>query len=286
MDPNQIHPDNLKPSEPVFSPSQTPNEIEQTKKLSKRILLIIFFILAIIIPSALFAYSKLKPAEYKSVSLQTPTPISSPKPSAKAADPTADWQTYSNTEFGYSIKHPEDWNVGYSGDINTGATLAMSDPSELKDRQVFNITLWTEKTDETIEEWVKDKTIGGFCCAVEFTLSDEVNINSQKFFRVETPESKYPNFITQRGGVIYYLTSASGSLDGGSYYFDETDPVLKEGIITFDLILSTLKFTDQTSPLPSATPGDQTLCTQEAKLCPDGSYVSRVGPNCEFAPCP
>lgn len=29
-----------------------------------------------------------------------------------------------------------------------------------------------------------------------------------------------------------------------------------------------------------------TVCTQEAKLCPDGSHVSRTGPNCEFAPCP
>ena len=27
-------------------------------------------------------------------------------------------------------------------------------------------------------------------------------------------------------------------------------------------------------------------CTQEAKLCPDGSYVGRTGPNCEFALCP
>lgn len=27
-------------------------------------------------------------------------------------------------------------------------------------------------------------------------------------------------------------------------------------------------------------------CTLEAKLCPDGSYVGRVGPNCEFASCP
>ncbi len=27
-------------------------------------------------------------------------------------------------------------------------------------------------------------------------------------------------------------------------------------------------------------------CTMEAKLCPDGSYVGRTGPNCEFAPCP
>jgi len=27
-------------------------------------------------------------------------------------------------------------------------------------------------------------------------------------------------------------------------------------------------------------------CTQDTKLCPDGSYVSRTGPNCEFAACP
>lgn len=27
-------------------------------------------------------------------------------------------------------------------------------------------------------------------------------------------------------------------------------------------------------------------CTEEAKLCPDGSSVGRVGPDCEFAPCP
>jgi len=27
-------------------------------------------------------------------------------------------------------------------------------------------------------------------------------------------------------------------------------------------------------------------CTEEAKLCPDGSAVGRTGPDCEFAPCP
>ncbi len=27
-------------------------------------------------------------------------------------------------------------------------------------------------------------------------------------------------------------------------------------------------------------------CTMEAKVCPDGSTVSRTGPNCEFAECP
>jgi len=31
---------------------------------------------------------------------------------------------------------------------------------------------------------------------------------------------------------------------------------------------------------------DQTACTMDAKECPDGSFVGRVGPNCEFAACP
>lgn len=34
----------------------------------------------------------------------------------------------------------------------------------------------------------------------------------------------------------------------------------------------------------SSEPG--IACTMEAKLCSDGSYVSRTGPNCEFSACP
>ena len=33
-------------------------------------------------------------------------------------------------------------------------------------------------------------------------------------------------------------------------------------------------------------PPQEVACTLEAKICPDGSAVGRVGPNCEFAPCP
>lgn len=31
--------------------------------------------------------------------------------------------------------------------------------------------------------------------------------------------------------------------------------------------------------------GDFIACTMDAKQCPDGSYVGRVAPDCEFAPC-
>jgi hypothetical protein len=38
---------------------------------------------------------------------------------------------------------------------------------------------------------------------------------------------------------------------------------------------------------PRSTVGpDGSVCTADAKLCPDGSYVGRTGPSCEFSACP
>lgn len=40
------------------------------------------------------------------------------------------------------------------------------------------------------------------------------------------------------------------------------------------------------NPSSEPNPDNQVVCTQDVKLCPDGSYVGRSGPNCEFAACP
>lgn len=41
----------------------------------------------------------------------------------------------------------------------------------------------------------------------------------------------------------------------------------------------------QRTPMNPET-GVEVACTMEAKICPDGSSVGRMPPNCEFAPCP
>lgn len=43
---------------------------------------------------------------------------------------------------------------------------------------------------------------------------------------------------------------------------------------------------DEESPLVEHAEDGSIVCTMDAKMCPDGSYVGRVGKNCEFAPCP
>lgn len=55
-------------------------------------------------------------------------------------------------------------------------------------------------------------------------------------------------------------------------------------VIVAGIAVAVLLFKNKSAIAPED--GGQTVCTQDAKQCPDGSYVSRQGPNCEFAPCP
>lgn len=55
------------------------------------------------------------------------------------------------------------------------------------------------------------------------------------------------------------------------------------GIVALGLIATVVVLTVTSS---NTTNSNTVACTEEAKLCPDGSYVGRTGPKCEFAACP
>lgn len=55
-------------------------------------------------------------------------------------------------------------------------------------------------------------------------------------------------------------------------------------LILLVVILAGLAFWDVQNNLPQQN--NQVACTMDAKQCPDGSYVGRTGPKCEFAACP
>ncbi len=44
--------------------------------------------------------------------------------------------------------------------------------------------------------------------------------------------------------------------------------------------------TQTPTPKPTSIDDRKIFCTQEAKRCPDGTWVGRTGPNCEFSKCP
>ncbi|HQT83081.1 MAG TPA: hypothetical protein PLW99_02955 [Candidatus Paceibacterota bacterium] len=52
-------------------------------------------------------------------------------------------------------------------------------------------------------------------------------------------------------------------------------------IVAVTVLIALWVVDTRTAPAPAGQ-----ACSLEAKLCPDGSAVGRVGPDCEFAPCP
>lgn len=52
-------------------------------------------------------------------------------------------------------------------------------------------------------------------------------------------------------------------------------------------IVGGLLYVYNPDPVEYGEPKEEPVfCTMDAKLCPDGSYVGRSGPNCDFAACP
>ncbi|MEX1367722.1 MAG: hypothetical protein AB1Z98_31630 [Nannocystaceae bacterium] len=52
------------------------------------------------------------------------------------------------------------------------------------------------------------------------------------------------------------------------------------------LVLAATSLACSPTKADTANPDDIVACTEEAKICEDGSSVSRQGPDCEFEACP
>ncbi|HEV7424325.1 MAG TPA: hypothetical protein VGO21_04000 [Candidatus Paceibacterota bacterium] len=52
------------------------------------------------------------------------------------------------------------------------------------------------------------------------------------------------------------------------------------------VVVASGQFGKKGNTVSTNPPNNQVACTMEAKLCPNGSYVGRSGPKCEFAQCP
>lgn len=80
-------------------------------------------------------------------------------------------------------------------------------------------------------------------------------------------------------GVVATIPTSSIINEGKSLKAFE---ITKGGVHTFTCAnTASCSDTDQISVASS-----NVACTADAKQCPDGSYVGRVAPNCEFAACP
>ncbi len=237
------------------------NEIENTKRFSKKIVALILFVIALLIPAALYFYSQNMNTKTYDSTLATPIPTISP---TSTPDPTADWLTYADPDLGYSIKYPKNYSVFRGADIVKRDSPQIGIP--------FNFTKIA--TEEASNNFVALKAVGSASAAIAsdsltYTAKD---VNGLPFKQYQTHLDYAVIADCDATGYVYQTPDFTFNM----FTCDKDTAV-------FNQMISSLKFT--AAPSPTASSG-ATACTQEAKQCPDGSFVTRVGTKCEFAECP
>ncbi len=91
-------------------------------------------------------------------------------------------------------------------------------------------------------------------------------------------------------GVIDKFVVSGYGIEGGFSACAQASP-RTNGFVSFVRQLRTIAPNSRTTaysvqPVVACVDTPPAVCAQDAKLCPDGSYVSRVPPSCAFAPCP
>lgn len=197
-----------------------------------------------------------------------PTPIPTPTIAASlspTSDPTAGWKTYTNSKNSYQLQYPQNAILKEIGTDYIALTfpsqaeyfsiqfLDLSSKIPVEDQKKFDI--------QTYRPWgapyIGKAEVAGKEALLFSTTSAELTIRASNL--QGKPFTEYEIFMESQLKRIHVKYFGDGEIKK-----------------LFDQILATFKFTDQ----------EKAACTQEAKLCPDGSSVGRTGPNCEFSPCP
>ncbi len=201
---------------------------------------------------------------------------------------TYNWEMYKDINYGVSFKYPKEWGspkiryglraesafynaVDFEKIGGLGVRIGYQDPN--KKYQGFNKDL--------NKNLALDNFLNSFILYGSHMLSKEsIFIDGKKGLMIS---SIVQGSIATLTPTIYDLEilvpiNQSGITLGITYRTPDKNLYTSSNFSNF---LSTIKLTDQNN-----SQQNQVACTQEAKQCPDGSYVSRTGPNCEFAQCP
>lgn len=184
-----------------------------------------------------------------------------PNPSPTSTiDPTANWKTYTNTKYGYTLMYPQEWQILTPGlsDATTSSLPTINSPCELTTELVCSqiVVNINEKLEapNTISNKTNTKLDNKDATAFQISQPN-VNGNGMLRYAVETKQNNY----------TYTITYSETQKDG-HFITDMNDWKNKK---IFDQILSTFKFT------PPAGGQNQITSSPSASQCqPQGDCMN------------
>jgi hypothetical protein len=195
-----------------------------------------------------------------------------------------EWKTYKNKTHNFSLQYPKDWDIIASDDEEQ----YIMRPQSTKEKAKLN----GGKTDLQTGLIFDGKTEEGIFVRV-FT-NEKKQTSSQSAKEMLRPEDyKYlipANLPGIDATIIEDIPDPEHNIGPSIHIINGTTEIIISSWIndsendTIKKIFESFKFTNKSSSELSLL--SQSVCSMEAKVCPDGSSVGRTGPYCEFAACP
>lgn len=137
--------------------------------------------------------------QLSSSSSTSTTSSSTTSTTSSAVDPTAGWKTYTNNEYGFSIKYPSSWSM--NGDINTFNGVAFSTQGEMSSKITISgyksVSDYSEKYN-TLEDFIKEQCSDG--------TANPTTLDSNKAYECDRGvESSEFTIIVQREGKLILI---------------------------------------------------------------------------------
>ena len=215
---------------------QAPSLLEKIGAQKKKILIVVFGIL--ILAGAVFGAYKFGRRQVQPASQPTPTPVAV---ATTTPDETANWETYTNIEYGYSIKYPpnlyyQEWKISNSIKHSMSFRLEELRGKDIPQQPEIGITVYLDE-DLYVGDWLKKHSTNK-----PFGSIEDPSIH---FFGVETVGGTQNGLERMLFSDERYGIKTNHQLIGknGKIYDLHYTNLLEENLEpTFNLMLSTFKF--------------------------------------------
>jgi len=210
-------------------PQPTPPYMGQPKPAVNKWLLVIF-IIVVLAGAGFFWYYFFGPGKTSGTTTTTPA-------TTTTTDETADWKTYKNDTYGYSIKYPT--TIQYKEEEKS---VIFSETSKTNGPSVLTITLDTVQNNQTLDQIIQNKTTDK-----SFSNSQKTTLDSKPAYEgIGLGSVSTYDIYSVNGNYVYNLSFATNNKD--------TLADLKSGLSTTQKnMLKTFKFTSTSTSTTTST---------------------------------
>lgn len=174
-------------------------------------------------------------------------PVTPPYPIPSPDLATADWQTYTSPDYGFSFRYPPEWTIAVT-DYPPDIRITIMNSVEPK-RYPMQVAVWTdERNTQTVSEWFQANQ-NGSSQRLPFTLPpQQITIGGYTAIRTrQTPDFEDDLAVSPTHTTLtaLYQMSITGTGEGDDQPYAETEPFAQQEIANFHSMLSTFRFPQQ-----------------------------------------